>query len=170
MNMEQIDLNGYRDIFQKAAQALDISTLQDHNIEIAVVHVVDSIVLKLYKKSWSNPLEDPLTADTRIFFSIWVNKSSLEKQQLVYNIHALKLRHLKGYAIQSRTFAALFRKLFQEYQHKWPNCSTEYGPLTLMQGWQLIHPEYLQQQIIELANKFSEIEYLIDTILEEFRC
>jgi len=165
-----MDYKHYLDIFQKAADNLDKKKLQKKQIEVAVGEVLNSVFLKLYKKSWANPSQDPLTADTRIFFSIWVNNSTLDKQNLFYNIHALKLRHLKGYAIQSRKFADSFRKSFKNYEHNWQNVSVNFGPLTLMEGWQQIDLENFQGEIVRLANNFMDIEHLIDNTLTEFKC
>jgi hypothetical protein len=58
--------------------------------------VLNSAFLKLYKKSWATPLQNPLTAESRIFFSIWINDSAIEEQKILYKIHAFKLRYLKG--------------------------------------------------------------------------
>ena len=95
--------------FKNAADKLDKKLLTQRQIESAVVlYGEDCVVLKLFKKSWANPSQDPLTAESRIFFSIWISDSSIKEQKLLYNIHALKLRQLKGYSIPSRKFAAIF--------------------------------------------------------------
>lgn len=164
-----MDYKYYLDIFQKAADNLDKIKLQEKQIEVAVGEVLNSVFLKLYKKSWANPSQNPITADTRIFFSIWVNNSTLDKQTLFYNIHALKLRHLKGYSIQSRKFADTFRKSFKDYKHNWQNVSDNFGPLTLMEGWQQIDLENFQGDIVKLAKNFIEIEHLVDNTLNEFK-
>ncbi len=85
---------------------------------------------------------------------------------MYYNIHALKLRELKDYRIQSRDFAKNFRGIFKPYAHKWPNASINYGPLTLMEGWVTID-DHLENTIASLANNFLEIAYIIDTLLIE---
>jgi hypothetical protein len=97
--------------------------------------ILDSVFLKLYKNAWATPLQDPLTAESRIFFSIWMNDAAIEEQRIYYNIHAFKLRHLKGYAIQSRKFADTFRDSFKVHAYNWPNVRVAFGPLTLMEGW-----------------------------------
>ena len=110
-----MDFENYLAKFQKAADQLDKKLLREKQIEVAVGTVLNSVFLKLYKKSWANPSPDPLTAETRIFFSVWINDPAIEEQKLLYNIHALKLRKLKGYSIQSRKFADAFRKSFKEF-------------------------------------------------------
>ena len=164
-----MDFKHYLDTFQKAADQLDKNMLQKKQIEVAVGEVLNSVFLKLYKKSWTNPSQDPLTSESRIFFSIWINDSALEEQKIFYNIHALKLRHLKGYSIQSRQFANNFRDSFKGFEDKWKNVSVKFGPLTLMEGWLKINLENFQDEIVELANNFIEIEHLIDGTLAHFK-
>ena len=160
----------YLDKFQKAADKLDKKLLAQKQVESAVVmYGEDCVVLKLFKRSWTNQFQDPLTSETRIFFSVWVSDSSVKEQKLLYNIHALKLRQLKGYAIQSRKFADIFRHSFKAFEHKWKNVSVDFGPLTLMEGWLKIDMGNFQGDILELAGNFLEIEHLVDDTLAHFK-
>lgn len=159
----------YLDEFKKAADRLDKKLLDRKQMEVAVGVVLDSVFLKLYKRSWASPLQDPLSAESRIFFSIWINDAAIEEQKILYNIHAFKLRHLKAYSIQSRKFADTFREGFNEFVYKWPNVSVKFGPLTLMEGWLQLNPIDFGDDILELANNFLEIEHLVDTTLLKFK-
>jgi hypothetical protein len=165
-----MDTSFYLDKFQKAADKLDKKLLNKKQVESAVVkYGKDCIVLKLYKKSWTNQFQDPLTSESRIFFSVWISNSSIKEKRLLYNIHALKLRQLKGYSIQSRKFADIFRGSFKAFKHNWKNVSVDFGPLTLMEGWLKIDVADFQDEILELANKFLAIEHLIDDTLAYFK-
>src|SRR5271154_4538145 len=141
-----MDTTYYLQIFQSAANQLDKKLFSRKELKIAVVVYQESAVLKIYKQSWANPTQDPLTAETRIFFSIWINYSETQKQKLLYNIHAFKLRKLSGYAIESRKFAAIFRGDFKKYEHEWQNVSVNFGPLTLMQGWVQFETDQVQDE------------------------
>jgi len=116
-----------------------------------------------------NPLQDPVTSESRIFFSVWINDSTIREQKLFYNIHALKLRKLKGYVIESRKFAETFRGKFEKFEYKWENVSVNFGPLTLMEGWVAIDLENFKDQVMGLANNFLEIEGLVDEALVRFK-
>lgn len=164
-----MDTSLYLEKFQKAADQLNKLLLDKKGIEVAVGVVLDSVFLKLYKKSWASPGEDPLTAESRIFFSIWINDTAIEKQKIMYNIHALKLRHLKAHAIESRKFADIFRADFKVFEHKWPNVSVKFGPLTLMEGWLKTDLIEFQNEILALANNFLSIVHLVDDTLVRFR-
>ncbi|KAF2327327.1 hypothetical protein [Flavobacterium daemonense] len=164
-----MDTSFYLENFQKIAKQLDHKLLDEKAIEVSVGVYLDSVFIKLYKKSWTNNPEEALTAESRIFFSVWINDSSIKKQKIMYNIHALKLRKLKGYTIESRKFAENFRNYFEKYLHKWPNVSTNFGPLTLMEGWIELDTENFQKEILEICTNFLEIEFLIDDTLAPFR-
>lgn len=165
-----MDHSLYLEKFQKAADKLDKKLLAQKQVENAVVmYGKNSVVLKLYKRSWANQLQDPLSAESRIFFSVWVSDSSVKEQKLLYNIHALKLRHLKGYAIQSRKFADIFRQSFKAFEYKWKNVSVDFGPLTLMEGWLKIDTGNFESDILKLAYNFLEIEHLVDDTLSHFK-
>jgi hypothetical protein len=164
-----MDTTFYLKTFRNAADKIDQSVMNRKQLEVATGLYGDSVFLKLYKQSWASPSQDPLTAKSRIFFSIWINDSAIAEQKLLYNIHALKLRQLKGYSIASRKFAENFRGRFSEFEQQWPNVSLNYGPLTLMQGWIETDPEKMQGEITALANNFLELEPLIDQTLAKFK-
>lgn len=159
----------YLESFQKIVNQLDSKLLNEKSIEVAVGVYLDSVFIKLYKKSWASDFDKPLTAESRIFFSIWINDSLIKKQKIMYNIHALKLRKLKDYKIESRKFAEIFREIFKDYKSNWPNVSVNHGPLTLMEGWIKIDLHNFHEEILKLTNNFLEIEYLIDNTLNHFK-
>jgi len=164
-----MDNTYYLRIFQSAADQLDKKLFSRKELRIAIVVYQESAVLKIYKQAWASPNQDPLTAETRIFFSVWINDAETQKQKLMYNIHALKLRQLKDHAIESRKFAAIFRSGFKKYGHEWKNVSLNFGPLTLMQGWVPFEKDYIEDEIIKLSYNFLEIEQLIDSTIATFK-
>jgi hypothetical protein len=164
-----MDTHFYLNEFQKVADQIDKKLLTRKHLEVAVGLYEDSVFLKLYKRSWANNFQDPLTSESRIFFSIWINDKTLNQQKVFYNIHALKLRLLKDYLIESRKFADAFRLSFKKFEHKWQNVSVKFGPLTLMQGWIEIDLKNFNENILLLAKNFIEIEYIIDDNLANFK-
>jgi hypothetical protein len=164
-----MDNEYFLDKFKKAADSIDKSILDQKGLEISIGIVLNSIYLKLYKPEWTNDINNPLDAESRIFFSIWVNEKTILEKKVFYNIHAFKLRKLKGYSILSREFAESFRKQFLKYQSNWENISVEFGPLTLMQGWIELKEENFENDISNLTSNFIKIEYLIDNTLQTFQ-
>ncbi|MEZ4793562.1 MAG: hypothetical protein R2783_08910 [Gelidibacter sp.] len=163
-----MDYEYYLETFRKSVDRIDKKMLNKKHLEINVGVTLNSVVLKLYKTKWTNGKTDPIKAKTRIFFAIWVNDETIKRNKVFYNIHALKLRELKGYSITSRAFADSFRENFKKFEQNWENVSVEFGPLTLMEGWEHFKNENLENIIVKLANNFSSIEYLIDNTLEKF--
>ena len=130
--------------------------------------VLDSVVIKVYKPGWSNNIKEPLTAKSRIFFSVWINNKTIEENKLYYNIHALKLRELPGHTIQSRDFAERFRSQFKSQQKDWPNVNIDFGPLTLMEGWKTLNNDTIQLDIIQLVKAFLNVSPIIDKVLSYY--
>jgi hypothetical protein len=125
----------------------------------------DCSVLKLQKPSWTNDPMEGVENTSGIFFSIWTNDRSIKKNRANYNIHALKLRELKGYAITSRDFASDFRNSFASMRSEWPNVSVDYGPLTLMEGWIKVDSFHFEKQVLSLMDAFQSLSPLVDCLL-----
>jgi hypothetical protein len=104
-----------------------------------------------------------------IFFSIWMNNRSMMKNRANYNIHALKLRDLKGYSIKSRDFAFDFRNAFASMRGAWPNVRVEGGPQTLMEGWIKTDSVQVEKEMLDLMDGFESLSPLIDRLLESRR-
>lgn len=126
-------------------------------------------VLKLQRPEWTNDPMDQVQNKSGIFFSIWIDDEAARLSRVKYNIHALKLRELKGYHITSRDFAAAFREGFSRLRDSWPNVTIDHGPLTLMEGWVEIEPAHCEDQIFALLQRFEVIATLIDSLLESRR-
>jgi hypothetical protein len=159
----------YLDKFKKSVEQFDRQLFIGKNLEYKVGIWLESVVLKIQKKSWINTSQTAKPFEESIFFSVWLNDESVGKSKLHYNIHALKLRQLTDYSIKSREFADAFRLRFKTFEKEWPNVSVNYGPLTLMEGWITIDEEKLEGIILDLAHKFSEIAFIIDDLLAERR-
>ena len=133
--------------------------LSRHQLEARVGEWLDCPVLKLDKPHWHNRGEVPTPG--QIFFSIWQEGNG----ELNYNIHAFKLRNLKQYKLESRKFAEAFRAHFE--LKGWPNVSTKFGPLTLMQGWIPHDPAKLDHNLDSLIANFCRMHHQIDALLDE---
>lgn len=164
-----MDYDFYKRTFEAIVKNIPRKHFDGAGLEISVHEVMRSIALKIYKPTWSNDFQSSITSKSRIFFSVWVNDKTNKEEKLYYNIHALKLRELKGYKISSRDFAEKFRNRFIENQKDWKNVSIDFGPLTLMEGWLDLNTETIHNDIIELSGKFLKISSLIDETLETFK-
>jgi hypothetical protein len=162
-----MDTTYYLDKFQKYVDGFDKRSFNRHQLQLKVGEWRDSAVLKIQKPSWVNPSQLPLAFNQSIFFSIWMSDASIRESKLCYNIHALKLRQLVNYSIQSREFAQAFRTQFKPFEKDWPNVSLNFGPLTLMEGWVKIDMENFEAELSSLAHQFLTIEFIIDELLQQ---
>lgn len=159
----------YLNKFENAVNAFDKKVLEKSGLEIQTGIWLNSVVLRLQKKHWANNPDDKPQSGSAIFIGIWIDQEAFSKKILKYNIHALKLRELNGYALQSRAFADSFRQKFKEFEQKWENVNVQFGPQTLMEGWIPLNEENIQKDILNLINSFIEIVPLIDETLLEFQ-
>lgn len=155
--------------FKKAADSLDKELLAQKKLEVETGAWLESIVLRLQKNAWANKPNEKPQSDAAIFFSIWVSDKAVKDGKIFYNIHALKLRQLKGHKITSREFANAFRKRFKPFEHHWPNVSVNFGPLTLMEGWEKLNTVTIATDVSRIASRFFEIDSLIDELLIHYR-
>lgn len=122
-------------------------------------------VFKLHKRHWSADPQGAVGNTTGIFFSVWVDEVAIAKGGLHYNLHALKLRQLSGYALESRKFAAAFREKATSMLTDWPEVETDFGPQTLFQGFVDCPAERVEKVTVELARKFVPLAEVVDGLL-----
>jgi hypothetical protein len=136
--------------------------LRKHQINCETGNWLDSAVLKLQKKEWTDG-----GIGQGVFFSVWIGEEELKKKRFNYNIHAFKLRLRKGYSIKAIEFASAFRARLEALGGQWPNMSIDYGPQTLMQGW--IHADLttFRRDVLKLMDSFVAIHKVIDELFEE---
>ncbi len=125
----------------------------------------EAAVLKLHRPHWSPDAREAAGNATGIFFSLWVDEAARARGGFHYNLHALKLRNLAGYALESRKFAAAFRARFQPLQGGWPVVRTDFGPQTLFQGFVVCAPERLEEAALALMWQFAPVGTVIDELL-----
>jgi len=161
-----MDTGYYLSKFQNSLAGLDLDLFRQKSLDLKVGIWLDSVVLKIQNPAWLNQDSSARPFSESIFFSVWVSDEPIRESKIYYNIHALKMRELKGYKIKSRDFAQAFRERFKAHQSNWPNVSVNYGPLTLMEGW-VVLDDSIEHQINTLALKFLDIAYIIDDLLNE---
>lgn len=154
--------------FRRAASQLQ-PALAAKQLEAHTGEWLSVAVLKLQKPAWAENPPPSTVENPGIFFSIWIDAKSLRQQRILYNIHALKLRHLSAYALESREFAAAFRREFAPTAARWPSVSVDFGPQTLMQGWIPLVESTLEADVTHLARRFLPLARTIDALLNARR-
>jgi hypothetical protein len=64
-------------------------------------------------------------------------------------------------------FARAFRSRFA--CSGWPNIKTDYGPQTLMQGWLPLHSRTFEEDVLDLIERFTSTQLIIDELLDHSR-
>lgn len=125
-------------------------------------------VLKIFKSHWMPHLGDETIGTTvGIFFSVWIDEAAVKGRGLHYNLHALKLRHLPGYVLESRKFASAFRATFGPRTSGWPAVKMAFGPQTLFQGFAKCPMERAEIGAYNLARKFTSLGGVVDGLLKD---
>ncbi len=153
--------------FQEVLHQLDHQLFAQKQLDLKVGIWLNSAVLKIQNQAWLNPSATAKPFAESIFFSVWVNGETIGKNRLYYNIHALKLRELTGYKIQSREFAVAFRARFKPFELQWPHVRTDFGPLTLMEGWVKLDEIDFDETVKALVLKFLDMAFIVDELLAE---
>lgn len=164
-----MNLEDYLQKFENTVKAVDAKALKESGLEIQTGIWLNSSVIRLQKQHWANNPNEKPHSGSAIFMGIWINQQAFSNRVLNYNIHALRLRQLNGYALQSRAFATSFREKFKEFENKWENVSVQFAPQTLMEGKIPLNDENIEKDILNLVNNFIEIGPLIDETLLEFK-
>jgi len=159
-------MNSYLEMFVRVAAGVR-PVLAARQIETHAGCWHEATVLKLQKRRWANQSPAAGPSEVGIFFSVWIDAKGLKQRRAFYNIHALKLRSLAGYAIQSREFAAAFRSAFATAACDWPQVSTDYGPQTLMEGWIELDSRRFEDEVAELTRRFLPLAELLDELLDQ---
>jgi hypothetical protein len=124
-------------------------------------------VLKLRKSAWTNDDPTKINSPTGgIFFSIWVGEEGARSGRAKYNIHSYGHRKLKSYRIASNDFCNDFRVAFKRLRKCWPNVSTDFGCVTLMEGWFNIDQKSFPRDVLRLMKQFDDVAVIIDELLK----
>jgi hypothetical protein len=160
-------MKSYREAFREVKRAYECQQNDEPALCCDEGFYRGCAVLTLQKRSWRNGGMRREPDETGIFFSVWIDAQDAEENRANYNIHALKLRQLKGYQITSRDFATAFRAAFDRLSKKWPNVSVAYGPQTLMQGWIEIDMRRFARDVLALLERFEDVAPIIDELLAQ---
>lgn len=156
----------YLRIFEalKAARAAELHS--KHGLTIKTGEGLDAAIIKLLKPTWTTDTGDEILNTNGLFFGVWVDPASEAMGRARYNLHAKKLRFLKGPEFAAREFARAFRTSLGTELRTWPNLVYPKGPITLFEGWVPLRPDTLSQQTSDLLDRFAAITPAIDGMID----
>lgn len=155
-------------VLQALQQSIGPEMLARNELVCKAMPHDDSAVFYLAKNEWTNRLVKKAGEDTQgVFCSLWTNAELIKQGRFSYNIHSLKLHALPACRLTSRKFAEDFRNAVKDRIREWPNVRTDYGPLTLLQGYELCELDDFSTKARERVEAFASISGIIDALFEQ---
>ena len=137
-----------------------------HGLSIKTGEGLDAAILKLLKPSWTTDTTTEILNTNGLFFSVWIDAACEAKAIARYNLHAKKLRFIKGETFAAREFARAFRAQGKDELASWPNWSYPKGPITLFEGHFPLNATTLHTETATLMDRFATLTPLLDRLLE----
>jgi hypothetical protein len=160
-------MNSYLATFNalKSERAAEFET--QHGLIIKTGQGLGAAILKLLKPSWTTDGPGEILNTNGLFFGIWVDAECEAKGIARYNLHAKKLRLIKGEAFAAREFARTFRAQGKDELAGWPNWSYPKGPITLFQGHIPLDANTLHAETSKLMDRFATLTPFLDRLLAD---
>jgi hypothetical protein len=159
-------MQSHLDIFNalKSGRAAEFQT--QHGLAIKTGEGLGAAILKVMRPSWTTDSPNELLNTNGLFFSIWIDAACEAKGIVRYNLHAKKLRFIKGDTFAARDFARRVRADAKAELANWPNCSFPIGPITLFEGHVPLSPTTLHTDTSDLMDRFAALAPTLDRLLE----
>ena len=158
-------MQSHLDVFNALKAERSAEFHSKHGLIIKTGEGLGAVLLKVMKPSWSTDDPAALLNSNGLFFGIWIDAECEGQGILRYNLHAKKLRAIKGEAFAAREFARVFRVQGQEQLEKWPNWSYPKGPITLFEGHIPLNAKTLHDDVSGLMDHFAEMTPLLEELL-----
>jgi hypothetical protein len=136
-----------------------------HGLTIKTGEGLGAAILKLIKPEWTTDSPSELLNTNGLFFGVWVDAECEAKGIARYNLHAKKLRAIKGEAFAAREFARSFRAQSKDELAGWPNWSYPKGPITLFEGHFPLDAKTLHAETSMLMDRFAKLAPVLDALL-----
>jgi hypothetical protein len=158
-------MQNYLDVFA-ALKREHAETLQtQHGLMIKTGEGMGAAILKLLKPAWTTDGPKEILNTNGLFFSVWVDAECEAKGIVRYNVHAKKLRFIKGEKFAAREFVRNFRNTAKDQMANWPNCTFPKGPITLFQGHIPLRADTLHSDTAKLIDRFAALTPMLDRLL-----
>jgi hypothetical protein len=155
----------FLDIFTDLQAARAAEFLARHGLHMKAGEGFGAALLKLLKPAWTTDDPEQLVNSNGIFFGIWVDAGCLAENRLRYNLHAKKLRLLKGEPFAAREFVRSFRAAAKGALADWPSATYPKGPITLFEGHVPLAVGTLKADASALLDRFARLAPLVDEAL-----
>jgi hypothetical protein len=161
------EMQKYLDVFNAVKVDRAYGLDWQHKLSIKTGEGLGAALLKVMRPSWTTDAPEELLNTNGLFFSIWVDATCEAKAVARYNLHAKKLRMIKGETFAAREFVRAFRAQCGDDLKGWPNWSYPKGPITLFEGEFPLDMATLATKSSELITRFVTLTPMLDKLLDE---
>jgi hypothetical protein len=158
-------MQNHLQIFNSLKQERAAEFKTRHGLAIKTGEGLGAAILKLMKPEWSTDKPTELLNSNGLFFSVWIDAECKAKAIARYNLHAMKLRAIKGEAFAAREFARSFRAQAKDELEGWPNWTYPKGPVTLFEGHFKLDESSLKAETSKLMDRCAALTPLLDQLL-----
>lgn len=158
-------MQNHLQIFNTLKQERAAEFQSQHGLAIKTGEGLGAVILKVLKPEWTTDSPNELLNSNGLFFSVWVDADCEAEGIVRYNLHAKKLRAIKGEAFAAREFARSFRAQGKDELAGWPNWSYPKGPITLFEGYFALDAQTLKAETSALLDRFAKLAPLLDALL-----
>jgi hypothetical protein len=158
----------YLSVFDAVKQAHAVAFKAKHGLDIKTGEGLGAAILKVLKPEWTTDKPGEFLNTNGLFFSVWVDVACEAEGIVRYNLHAKKLRAIKGEKFAAREFVRSFRAQCGEELKDWPNWSYPKGPITLFEGHVPLDLNSLRGDTENLINRFASLTPTLDRLFAEF--
>jgi hypothetical protein len=153
------------DIFATLVSARAGELRDRHGLIVKAGEGLDAVILKVLKPAWTTDPPEQFLNTNGMFFSVWVDAAASAHRRARYNLHAKKLRTLKGEAFAAREFARSFRSQAGPALKDWPAVAFPKGAITLFEGHVRLDTKTLAAETSALIDRFVALVPMIDAML-----
>jgi hypothetical protein len=157
----------YLEVFNAVKTEREYGLDWQHKLSIKTGEGLGAALLKLMRPDWTTDAAEELINSNGLFFTIWVDAACEANGIARYNLHAKKLRAIKGETFAAREFVRAFRAQCGDELKGWPNWSYPKGPITLFEGAFPLEIATLQAKSSELVTRFVTLTPMLDRLLDE---
>ena len=160
-------MESYLAVFSVLKDERAAEFLAQYGLMVKTGEGLGATILKLLKLTWTTDKPTELLNSNGLFFSVWVDAACEAQGIARYNLHAKKLRMIKGEAFAAREFARAFRVHGKRELTGWPNWSYPKGPITLFEGHFPLDIKTLRTDTSALMDRFAALTPMLDRLLAE---
>ncbi len=157
-------MQSYLSTFNDIKSARAASFKGQYGLDMKTGEGLGAVIIKTLKPKWTTDPQHELLNSNGLFFSVWVDAECEAQSIARYNLHAKKLRFIRGEKFANREFVRSFRLQAQDDMKGFPNWNYPKGPITLFEG--SFPLAELKDETDKVLENFAKMTPLLERLLE----